>query len=144
MPDLTVGSVRPAFDDSRVGGWGNTPRLIDGQGGAVYDQTWIWPSKPRPKKRRANPLGCRLSRGTLERRHPDRADPGWGWILLAATKTKLAPTWVGHVPIRPNIPARILALRREAPGPQTEALIRQVYARFFAQDFEAALSLLNE
>ncbi|MBP7960574.1 MAG: hypothetical protein KBG20_03625 [Caldilineaceae bacterium] len=144
--DLTVGSVWPAFDDSRVGGWGNTPRSIDGQGGAVYDQTWDLALKAQAQEAPGQPTWVQIvtwndwNEGTQI--EPTLAG---GTDLLAATQDK-ARAYTGRdmPPSALEIPARILALRREAPGPQTEALIRQVYARFFAQDFEAALSLLNE
>ncbi len=68
-----------------------------------------------------------------------------GTKLLAATQDKARAYTGRDMPESAlEIPARILALRRENPGPATEALIQQVYVHFFAQEFDAALNLLNE
>jgi len=144
---LTVGSVWPGFDDSKVDGWGTgTPRMIDRQGGAVYDSTWDLALSAQANEAPDQPTWVQIvtwndwNEGTQI--EPSLAD-GTAW--LAATQDK-ARLYTGRDMPRSalEVPLRILTLRRERPGPQTEALVRDVYALFFAGDADAALSLMGE
>ena len=144
--DLTVGSVWSGFDDSPVDGWGDTPRFIDPQNGAVYEKTWDLALNAKAQAGADQPAWVQIvtwndwNEGTQI--EPTLAD---GTALLAATQDK-ARAYTGRdmPPAALEIPPRILALRRATPGPETEALIRQVYAHFFAGEFAAALSLLEK
>ncbi len=143
--DLTIGSVWAAFDDSGVQGWGNTPRYIDPQGGAVYDQTWMAALAAKTQHEGDSTDWVQIvtwndwNEGT-------EIEPSleFGRAYLDATQ-RYAAQYTGRQ--RPGyallIPERIYRLRQNTPGPEAEALIEQAYSLFFSGQFDAALTLLE-
>lgn len=142
---LTVGSVWAGFDDSRVWGWGETPRFIDDQNGTVYDQTWDLALAAQAQRGAEHPAWVQIvswndwNEGTQI--EPSLAG---GTDLLAATQDKARHYTGRDMPLAAlDLPARILALRRAQPGPETEALVNDVYALLFAGDALGAAALLE-
>jgi hypothetical protein len=143
---LTVGSVWAGFDDSRVWGWGDTPRVIDDQGGDVYAQTWELALNAQAQRTPGTPAWVQIvswndwNEGTqIEPTLAHGAD------LLTATQAH-ARIYTGRdmSPAAIDVPPRIWALRHEQPGPDTEARVQQIYTHFFAAEMDLAISLLAE
>ena len=146
--DLTVGSVWAGFDDSGVNAWDvngtGTPRFVDRQNGAVYAETWQRALQDKTTRQRLSPAWVQIVTWNDWNEGSEiepSVEDGRFYLeqtqLFAATYsgTRLPPTAL-------LISELIYRARQEAPGPETEAVIGEIYSLFFNYQFAAAYDRL--
>lgn len=142
---LNIGSVWAGFDDSKVWGWGESPRFIDRQNGIVYAKTWELAVKDRDNHKRKSPSWVQIITWN-DWNEGSEIEPSlqYGYSYLRATQN-FVHSYSGREwsPIALKIPEVIYQARKEAPGSKTEAIVTEVYPLFFAGNFEAALAVLR-
>jgi hypothetical protein len=142
---LTVGSVWAGFDDSKVWGWGASPRFIDRQNGLVYANTWELAIKDKENHKRQSPSWVQIVTWN-DWNEGSEIEPSieYEYSYLKATQNYVY-RYSGRElsPLALEIPVAIYRAHKKAPGPKTEAIVSEVYPLFFGGKFEAALAVLR-
>ena len=142
---VNVGSVWAGFDDSKVWGWGTAPRLIDRQDGAVYRQTWEAALKAQAQQTAGMPNWVQIITWN-DWNEGSQIEPSieYGRFYLEETQRFAAQYTRRQLPANALlIPDWIYWARRRRPGPETEAVVQEVYPLFFNEQFDAALARLE-
>lgn len=142
---INVGSVWAGFDDSMVWGWGNTPRSVDRQDGAVYAETWASALLDRHNRDRESPSWVQIVTWN-DWNEGSEIEPSveYGRNYLEATQ-HYATLFTGRYmpPSALLIPEAVFRARKAQPGPGTEAMVEQAHRFFFTGQFERASTVLR-
>lgn len=147
--DLTVGSVWAGFDDSGVNAWDvnglGIPRFVERQDGLVYQQTWSLALQDKQTRQRAGPAWVQIVTWN-DWNEGSEIEPSLedGRFYLEQTQLHAAEyTGTTLPPLALVIPELVYLARQQTPGPETEAVIADVYELFFSYQFEAAYTRLS-
>jgi hypothetical protein len=142
---LNIGSVWAGFDDSKVWGWGSSPRFIDRQDGRVYAQTWDAALQDQAQRERESPSWVQIITWN-DWNEGSEIEPSveHGFTYLQATQRYVSRYTGRDMPATAlSIPEAIYRLRKTKPNLATDAVIAEVYLLFFSGKFEAALERIQ-
>ncbi|MCB0190779.1 MAG: hypothetical protein KDJ65_02445 [Anaerolineae bacterium] len=143
--ELNIGSVWPGFDDSKVWGWGSSPRFIARQDGLVYAQTWEAALRDQVQRQRESPSWVQIVTWN-DWNEGSEIEPS---VEHGATYLQATQGYAGRYTGRDLssaallIPEAIYRLRKRQPGLAAEAVIAEVYLLFFNNKFEAAMDRIQ-